>query len=437
MGFEMEVRYGFHGVGQGLFSSGSLELFSRIPGRKFNWVYDCGTDSSQRYLDSALNDLQHDIPTLGVGRPYLDLVTISHFDTDHISGLVKLLERFDVGDLLLPYMPLWQRLVIAFHAHRAHRSRLTSFLVNPVAFITAVPEANIKRILFASGGPPLEDPPRGADVPREPKRPPATGEQDEKRRGMGPDFAVVDTEELSDLDAADDRRLDGEYMKRAARNGTRVAYMRYRGAVVVAGCWEFLPYNDAQLAPMASTSFRDQVSLLRDDLLGGVKAVTTRALIALKTLYTAEFDFNGQRENPNLISLFLYAGPISPRGTEIYARHVTSPHGWSFRLSDKGGVLYTGDGYINTPARFNSMQAFLCSHRVDNLAVLQVMHHGATANWQAGLAGKIKPEFSVFSSNPLHKGFRHPHTVVSNDFASYRPLQASKGVAVNVALWMF
>ena len=81
MGFEMEVRYGFHGVGQGLFSSGSLELLSRIPSRKFNWVYDCGTDSSQRYLDSALNDLEHDIPTLGVGRPYLDLVTISHFDT--------------------------------------------------------------------------------------------------------------------------------------------------------------------------------------------------------------------------------------------------------------------------------------------------------------------------------------------------------------------
>ena len=53
-------------------------------------------------------------PHYGHSAAYLTLRTRIHS---------KLLERFDVGDLLLPYVPLWQRLVIGFHAHRAHSSR--------------------------------------------------------------------------------------------------------------------------------------------------------------------------------------------------------------------------------------------------------------------------------------------------------------------------
>lgn len=437
MGWDMEVRYGFHGVGQGLFSSGSIRLLSQSGDCEFNWVYDCGTGSEQRYLDSSLNGLERSIPTSGGRRPYLDLVTISHFDTDHISGLVKLLARFDVGDLLLPYVPLWQRLVIAFHAHRAHRSQLTRFLVSPVAFITEVPEANVKRILFVSGGPSAAEPLLERDAsPRRP--PPAADERDAPPQGSGSIPVKVDTEDLRGLGDADDKRFDSENMAGAAGKRTSVAFMTHGTGIMLAGCWEFLPYNDAQLAPMASQAFRDQVSHLRGKLLGGVKAVTTRALKDLKALYAKEFNFEGQKENQNLISLFLYGGPIGPKSDEFWmwgSVAVRPPSPWRLRGPiSVCSVLYTGDGYLNTPARFEKMQAFLSSHRVKNLALLQVMHHGAKANWHAGLAGKIKPIFSVFSSNPLHRGYRHPHTEVSNDFASYRPLQASKGSAVNIAL---
>jgi hypothetical protein len=438
MKWGLRVDYGFHGVGQGLFSSGSIAVLNPTARSQFNWVYDCGTSSSQYYLDRALGGLECDIRTPAGRRPYLDLVTISHFDKDHINGLVKLLERFDVGDLLLPYMPLWQRLVIAFHAHRGHRSRLTNFLVNPVAFIAAVPESNVKRILFASGVPPLEEPRLDAGISPHPERPPAPGDERAERRRGKPISVEVDIEDLSSLGAADDRRLDASRMARAAKNGTSVAFMKVGTALVVAGCWEFMPYNDAQLAPMASAGFRNEVSRLRSDLLGGVKSVATRALEMLKRLYAKEFDFNGHEENNNLISLFLYAGPTDP-SAEVDCAHFSRGacwccHDWvELTPPGRGSLLYTGDGYLDTDARFASMQSFLGPHRLESLAALQVMHHGARANWHTGLADKIRPEFSVFSSNPLHKRYRHPHTEVLKDFASYRPLQASKGSAVNLA----
>ncbi|MCH5522171.1 hypothetical protein [Pseudomonas syringae] len=439
----MDVRIRFHGVGQGLFSSGSICPLPKPGGSAFNWVYDCGTDSAQHYLDSSLSDLDHSIRTPGGQRPYLDLVTISHFDSDHISGLVKLLQRFDVGDLLLPYVPLWQRLVIGFHAHRAHSSRLTRFLVNPVAFIAAVPEAKVKRILFVSGSPSIdESPPERDGPPRRPLQLPVVNDKDADPQDSGSIPVKVETEDLNGLSDVDDKRSDCENMVRAAGKLTNVAFITYGTGLVIAGCWEFLPYNDAQLAPMASRIFRDRVSHLRGKLLGSVKAVTTRALKELKDLYGKEFNFKGQKENQNLISLFLYGGPIGSKlgkmrawGSEV-GRPLPPQRLWYVPISiRKGGVLYTGDGYLNTPLRFDSMQAFLGAHRVSGLSFLQVMHHGAKANWHAGLADKIKPMFSVFSSNPDHRGYRHPHTEVTTDFSSYRPLQASKGSAVNIALF--
>lgn len=438
----MDVRIRFHGVGQGLFSSGSICPLPKSGGSAFNWVYDCGTDSAQHYLDSSLSDLDHSIRTPEGQRPYLDLVTISHFDSDHISGLVKLLERFDVGDLLLPYVPLWQRLVIGFHAHRAHSSRLTRFLVNPVAFIAAVPEAKVKRILFVSGSPSIdESPPERDGPPRRPLQLPVVNDRDADPQDSGSIPVKVETEDLSGLSDVDDKRFDFQNMARAAGKRTDVAFITYGRGIVIAGCWEFLPYNDAQLAPMASRIFRDRVSHIRDKLLGSVKAITTRALKELKDLYAKEFNFKGQKENQNLISLFLYGGPIGSklgkmwvRGSEV-DRPLPPRRLWCVPISIcKGGVLYTGDGYLNTPLRFDSMKAFLGAHRVSGLSLLQVMHHGAKANWHAGLAYKIQPMFSVFSSNPDHQGYRHPHTEVTTDFASYRPLQASKGSAVNIAL---
>src|SRR5438105_2163589 len=101
--------YHFYPVGQGLFSSGSIQRDSEQKPR-FLWVYDCGSSSGEAFIESGIRGLAR-----SAGDPKrIDLLTLSHFDHDHISGVVRLLREFKIGTLLLPYMPLAQRLILAF-----------------------------------------------------------------------------------------------------------------------------------------------------------------------------------------------------------------------------------------------------------------------------------------------------------------------------------
>ena len=133
----IDVAYRFHPVGQGLFASGHLNRRHGLDGHRapdFSWVYDCGTNSSvKRYLLPELDNLlaQHNAPL----RARIDLVTLSHFDSDHLNGLTELLDRFDVKTLLLPLIPLWKRLELAFAEGVSLSGDSISFYLNPVAYL--------------------------------------------------------------------------------------------------------------------------------------------------------------------------------------------------------------------------------------------------------------------------------------------------------------
>ena len=45
------LQYEFWNVGQGLFSSGRIQM-GNAP--SFHWVYDCGTNSSQKLIQNAV-----------------------------------------------------------------------------------------------------------------------------------------------------------------------------------------------------------------------------------------------------------------------------------------------------------------------------------------------------------------------------------------------
>lgn len=149
----LKAQYVFHPVGQGLFASGSL---STLPPKspKYHWVYDCGSVSGKLLVERELTRLERLMaePRLPSSRQVIDLVVISHFDADHISGMVELLKLFDVRDLLLPYVPLHMRLILSFEERSSTDSMLTQFLLSPVAFVRGLPGANVERVLFANSG---------------------------------------------------------------------------------------------------------------------------------------------------------------------------------------------------------------------------------------------------------------------------------------------
>lgn len=96
-----------HGVGQGSFHSASVETVGGGGRVRFDYVYDCGAMSGfgmSKELRRAVARLGLEQRSGSLGRGVLDVMVLSHYDTDHLNGAELLSSRFDVGRIFLPYL---------------------------------------------------------------------------------------------------------------------------------------------------------------------------------------------------------------------------------------------------------------------------------------------------------------------------------------------
>ena len=420
----IEVKTDFHPVGQGLFATGTLRRHSTTR-PVFRWVYDCGTTSEQQYVRRAITRLEAEWNWPVGPTRRIDMFVLSHFDHDHLSGLTTLLSKFSIGAIVLPYVPLWHRLVLAFDEGVAPKDEEMRFFLNPSDYLTRLPGGGINEIIFVPPSNPESSPPDG---------------------GAGLDPSPKDLDELrlnADRDESGMERKDDPHAFDITRAGTNTQAFLLRGArFTVAAAWEFVPYNDFELAPRASQSFRRTVARLRRSLLATSAAAERKsALKELKRTY--DRTFGSDLKARNQISLFLYGGPI------LFAQPPTPP--WRIETTlalqrfskggegmslwtpprvatreNKCGILYTGDGYLDDEPRTDQLVQFLRNERIARIFTLQVMHHGARSNWHPGVSARLDPAASVFSSDPRHKKFRHAHRAVLRDFRHHGPVQVNK-----------
>ena len=94
-----------HGVGQGSFHSGMIEASENDKRVRFDYVYDCGAMSGAG-LSKAL---KRQILRVGLeqrvgsaGRGVLDVMVLSHYDSDHLNGAKYFSDHSDVRRLFLP-----------------------------------------------------------------------------------------------------------------------------------------------------------------------------------------------------------------------------------------------------------------------------------------------------------------------------------------------
>lgn len=357
----------------------------------YSWVYDCGSSSKGAVLAKAVGEFRADN-----GGRFVNLVTLSHFDKDHINGIEILLRSTQIGTLLLPYLPLWQRLLIAISEGIATASPLFDFFVNPVSYLTE--RGEIGEIVFVPAAGP-DDVVPDTDEDPVPVRP--------------PDDAKVEDSSPPD-DAGDDPAL-------SSNASTRVRFLKPAGRIVIPCLWEFVPYNDSQMQPHVHPRFILWAGRIAKAFVEN-RAQRAKALRMLKAIYKRTF---GTGAVPaNLISLFLYSGPVGTRVT-LQQWIASCPVRWNL-ASDNFAQLSTGDGYLDTPARLGALRRFYGRDRLTRAGVLQVMHHGAKGNWHAGIAAELNPAVSIFSSNPNHKKLGHPHAEVVRDFWSNCPVQVDE-----------
>ena len=376
------------GVGQGLFMSGRLR---RHGTKDFSWVYDCGSSSSRRVLDAAISRFN-----AKYGRPSpIDLVAISHFDQDHINGIVSLINGRKVGILLLPYLPAWQRMLVAVEQGIQAGSGLMDFLLDPVDYLARLENTEIEEILLVpSAGPDDLAPP----TPEDPDAPRTEPDALPTRIDYGP--------------SPDD--AEG-----GTPNGKPVRYLKPGGRIVASTVWEFIPYNDAQMLPKVDPKFQKRATFAAR-IMRTLPHSRERALAFLKALYQRTFGKTAR--NKNIISLFLYSGPAGFRHSLLASRW-TAPVRWNPARSNYS-LLSTGDGYLDTQARLSALQRFYRhDNRIERAGIFQVMHHGAKANWHKGVANALQPAVSIFSSDPSRSTPGHPDGEVLRDFWAWRPVQ--------------
>ncbi len=381
----------FHTAGQGLFSTGSVELENN---ELFEWVYDCGSSSGKNSLSEGIYHYHNERLWQGRSQKDLDLVVLSHFDMDHVNGVVELLANTGVRWLMLPLVPLATRLLLASTKDVVNQTSYFSFLLDPGAYLREhATGGEIQEIIWVP-------PSRGESTSQQDV---TLGEPNDQGVQISPRPARIDTGQVELSQGG--RILVGRAKRRA---------------------WEFVPYYPEI---DADDVFLNSAKNLADDLqFGKTKVARQKALAALKSLYRQKFR---TAELRNLISVFLYAGPEG-NGTDanmyLYERvagskdHNAEKHIYA---TERASLLYTGDGYLNTEARYLRLGSYLQWSRMSRISILQVMHHGSAKNWHQGIAGKLSPLYSVFSSDPNAKD-RHPDGRVLQDFWAYGPVRVDK-----------
>jgi glyoxylase-like metal-dependent hydrolase (beta-lactamase superfamily II) len=78
-------------VGQGGLLQGSLDCGAT----PLRWMYDCGSNQ----IDSLYREISR-----VAANPSLDILFLSHLDSDHVSGIDRLLTMVSVSEVVLPYL---------------------------------------------------------------------------------------------------------------------------------------------------------------------------------------------------------------------------------------------------------------------------------------------------------------------------------------------
>jgi len=125
---DKESLFWFFGVGQGLFHAGIID---KGDGSFFSFVYDCGaTEKNKDSLKSSILAFKSKLMQYGKDN-HLDLLIVSHFHDDHISGLPDLLSGMTVGKVILPYTTSSMILIYLRTTKLLNDNRFLTFFENP------------------------------------------------------------------------------------------------------------------------------------------------------------------------------------------------------------------------------------------------------------------------------------------------------------------
>lgn len=395
----------FWNVGQGLFSTGRIQM-GYAPA--FHWVYDCGTNSSPKLIQNAIQKYNQQENNADI-----DLLVLSHFDKDHISGVKELLKNGrKIKRWVVPYYPLWQRLVIASFLDIQPDDEEWGFYQNPIQYFKTYFAEELKKTKFLL-------------LPEK---------ENESEISISLEPSDFDFDDVLSFETTE--KLSDEF----DNLGQNVHWLNPDKALLLRKGeeqFEFVlynvPFNLLAKVPTNLTAFQKQVK----QIIQSHQSNSTDPTPALKTLYT--FAFGNGNKHKNIISQYLYIRNIKLYSfwgmgyNHIFDVSIDNENKIVVIPEDKtkNAILYTGDAFLNDLPLLTDLTQSLGAERMARIYCLQVPHHGSKHNWQQGLANIFSPCISVFSADSQRRN-GHPHGEVLKDFSTYTPILVNKNKRLSI-----
>ncbi len=395
-----------HPVGQGFFHSASVH------GNRgtVNYVVDCG--SMKKYAVARKASVRAYIRDLRPRRQ-LDILYITHFHVDHVSGLEELLHEktgLSVGTIIMPLLDDVDRLIAFARSYVEDRASTDtefyrSFVSDPSS---AVSRFNPRRIIFVQSGRGDGGAPGSIDTP------------------TGP----FDLDLPTPVDPSEAWRFSGlgkvgRYPDGSVDNndGTGALVVPDTTAVVASsfgGDWLLAPFVDPGISK-DQTTFLRALAKERGLSLPKLKA-WLKDIENLKTLLTSDVAdliaaYYAVTVDLNITSLCLYSGPVNGNLSRFGTSFATATkEAWWLR-SRRVAWLGTGDAALASGKR---RKAFLKHYGrlLDNVGLLTLPHHGSENNFHEELVTKISPRLTMAAADKYSK-WRHPGAHVVQSVCSH------------------
>ncbi len=363
-----------HAVGHGGFHTGALGIKSPL----IRWIYDCG--SWRKVGKAALKKQIVKYKKLVGDAVPVDMLFLSHFDSDHISGVRELLKNVPVDTVVVPYLEPEEifGIIAGAAADRVRKQSiedLSQAMLNPGAWFG---DQGVRRLVRLRPGP---SEPSGRDPL--PFAPTAYRTVQLRLAGVGEAHLPIGSGVCQVIDA--DPGLSGELI---TANGIKMD-------------WTFLPFVHA-ISIRALLCLQEAactlVGVAVTDSSFGSRLIT---LIGTKGGLKKLRDIYSDRElsDANGRSLSLYEGPLNG----VLRSHLAPA---SYRGNGSGWLL-TGDAKLRTKSRraaWRQQYRVVSPHLISNL---MLPHHGASTNFHTQIS-EIAPSAQLFITKDAADSLR-PH----------------------------
>jgi len=403
-----------HAVGQGGFHTACIDDGETV----LRYAYDCGSTNTNRLAEC--------IAEFAEESDKLDLLFLSHLDTDHSNGVDKLLDFVKVETVVLPYLSPFERLVlvaevVASPAAMTTANSLLTMLARPVGWFR---RRGVERVVFVRGpeGDATAAPPIAPDV-----RPPSEG--DGHRPATPPDDGPLAVG-LPPLAIKDEQRTE---MGVRPADKIDIGVMSSKGIPVKKAAvtvWSLAPFVHPE--PLRVDAFRDAVATLlgfatppsADDpkWLSSLRRALRdrRKRRDLADLYTKHV-----RKDRNLSSMALYSGPSGPTPTRTTSINIP-PFSWRTPTRNgeaRVGWIGTGDAHLDQKKRRAEFERFY-RPVFDTVGTMMLPHHGSRHNIKSALIQEHE-DMTWIAAHGIGNSYGHPdrHLVrVASTYGTFVPV---------------